>query len=135
MSLKRVEELLKDYSHAFERLQEALELDITKNSVFLDGAIQRFEFTYEVAWKLAKQYLHYIGIEANSPRSVIKEAFAVHVIDDGDGWITMLEDRNKTAHIYNEDQAKEIYGRVKDMHCHNLKKLKEKITKGLKDLS
>lgn len=129
MSLERVKELFVDYSNAFLRLKEALDLDVTENSVFLDGAIQRFEFTYEVAWKLVKQYLLYVGIEANSPRVVIKEAFAVHLINDGDEWIAMLEDRNKTTHIYNEDQAKAIYARVRDMHYKNLEHLKAKIGK------
>ncbi len=127
MSLKRVNELFDDYTRALERLLEALEQDITENSVFLDGAIQRFEFTFEVAWKLAKVYLHYIGLEAIGPRNIIKESFAAKIISDGGAWIDMLEDRNKTSHIYNEKQAREIYIRVKDVHYKNLSLFKEKI--------
>lgn len=41
--------------------------------MYLDATIQRFEFCFELAWKLMKTVLEYEGIEANSPRSCIRE--------------------------------------------------------------
>lgn len=53
------------------------------NLLLYDGAIQRFEFTYEIAWKLLKAYLEYQGIVSiSSPRAVFKEAFSVGLIEN-----------------------------------------------------
>lgn len=98
------------------RLKEALEEDIS-NPLVYDEVIQRFEFTYELAWKLMKAYLEYEGIAAvNSPRAAFKEAFAAGLIFDGDVWIDMIDYRNLTAHTYNEERAKEIYNKVREKY-------------------
>jgi predicted nucleotidyltransferase len=47
-------ELYKDYVNALKRLSEALWEDLNKGSIVVDGTIQRFEFTFELAWKLAR---------------------------------------------------------------------------------
>lgn len=101
-----------DYSRAVSRLHEILQLEA--NEYIYDATIQRFEFTYELAWKLLKAYLEHIGIAGvNSPRTAFKEAFAAGLINDGDKWIKMLQDRNLTTHTYDEEQAKAIYNRIK----------------------
>lgn len=61
MNKERVRERLADYQKALFRLKEALEQDIS-NSLLYDAVIQRFEFTYELAWKLLKAYLELEGI-------------------------------------------------------------------------
>jgi nucleotidyltransferase substrate binding protein (TIGR01987 family) len=71
--------------------------------------------------------LQFQGIEAASPRAVIKEAFKIRLIDDGDGWIDMLEDRNKTSHIYDEAQARAIYDKIKESHVGLFLSLDKKI--------
>lgn len=120
MENKRLKERLEDLGNALERLKESLELEIA-SSVILDGTIQRFEFTYELAWKAIKDYMEYQGFsEVRSPREAFKEAFRAGTISDGDAWIDMLQDRNLTAHTYNEKAALEIYNKIKDKHFNNL---------------
>ena len=116
MNQERVNEIFSDFSDALERLKEALDEDISKGDIIIDGTIKRFEFTFELAWKLTKAVLDYNGIKADTPRLVIKEAFQSKMVKDGDGWIDMLEDRNKTSHIYDEKQALEIYNKIKETH-------------------
>lgn len=70
-----------------------------------EGLIQRFEFTFELAWKTLKDYLESQGVEARYPRDVIKEAFRYELIKDGEKWIDMLEKRNLMAHTYDEKSA------------------------------
>jgi nucleotidyltransferase substrate binding protein (TIGR01987 family) len=123
MTAERIKELHSDYVKAFTKLKEALKEDIAKGSIILDGTIQRFEFTFELAWKLMKGVLALQGIDAATPRQVIKEAFKAGIITDGEGWILMLEDRNITSHIYDESQALMIYRKIKDRHYPNLEKL------------
>jgi len=117
MSPKRIKQRHADFQKALERLKEALNEDPLRGAgVVLDGSIQRFEFTFELSWKLAKNILNYQGIEASNPRDVIKETFQQKLIEDGPGWIAMLDDRNKTSHVYDEKDALEIYKRVKDKY-------------------
>lgn len=117
MTRERVKELFSDFISSLSRLEEALGEDLGKGSIVVDGTIQRFEFTFELAWKLAKALLSHSGIEASTPRAAIKEAFHAGMIEDGQAWIDMLEDRNKTSHIYDEKTALKIYGKIKNTYC------------------
>jgi len=68
----RSRQLRDDYRKALGRLKEAVGENLSKGSIVIDGAIQRFEFTFELAWKFLRSLLQFQGIEANSPRSAIK---------------------------------------------------------------
>ena len=74
-----------------------------------DGVIQRFEFTFDLAWKVMKDILvkHYAitGFVAGSPREVLRESFKADLISD-DTWMTMLQVRNELAHDYDCDVVK-----------------------------
>lgn len=50
--------------------------------------------------------------EAKSPKSTFREAFKIGIIEDGEKWIAMLNDRNLTSHIYDEEVAFDIYGKI-----------------------
>ena len=113
--LNRWNEKLNDFEKAVTRLKEAIDESklFTQSSTLKDGVIQRFEFTYELCWKLMKYFLELEGIdEAKSPRSTLKEAFQYGLIDDGELWIDMLKDRNLTSHVYDESAALEIYEKI-----------------------
>ena len=116
MTLERIKDIYGDFKKALERLKEALGEDLSKGSIVVDGTIQRFEFSFELAWKLAKAILSHNGIEVETPRLIIKEAFKANMIEAGQGWIDMLEDRNKASHIYDEKQAFIIYDKIKKAH-------------------
>jgi nucleotidyltransferase substrate binding protein (TIGR01987 family) len=127
MKKERLLERLEDYNRASQRLAEAVNLDPNLD-IIIDGVIQRFEFTFELSWKLMKVFLEYTGItEIRSPRTTIREAFAYGLIEDGDQWIDMMEDRNKTSHIYDEVEAKQIYQKIKHNHNELLLKLAVKM--------
>lgn len=77
--MNKLETKLMNFSNALKRLKEAAEKFKSNNTndVIRDGVIQRFESTYELAWKSTKEYLENIGIVNKlSPKSIIKEAFA-----------------------------------------------------------
>jgi nucleotidyltransferase substrate binding protein (TIGR01987 family) len=71
------------------------------------GLIQCFEYTFELAWKVMKDYLEEQGLTVNSPRSAIQTAFQAQLIKDGHLWIDALEKRNLMAHTYDEQKADE----------------------------
>ena len=68
----------------------------------MQGIIQSFEFSFELAWKTLKDYLESQGILASFPREVLKLAFQHRILDQGTIWLEMLEQRNLLAHTFNE---------------------------------
>ncbi len=67
--------------------------------------VQRFEYTFELAWKTAKDYLDSQGVSASYPREVIKAAVQFGLIGtQGDTWIEMLDRRNEAAHAYDRER-------------------------------
>lgn len=97
---QRFQNLEKAYSFLKEGLKKP-ELDLLQQA----GIIQGFEFTFELSWKTLKDLLEYLGTIAASPRDAIKEAFAMHIIQDGHLWLEMLERRNILSHTYSEEQS------------------------------
>jgi nucleotidyltransferase substrate binding protein (TIGR01987 family) len=65
-----------------------------------DATIQRFEFVVELCWKTLKRCLLIEGIEAYTPKEVLKQAFQSHWLDSEKIWLEMLDDRNLMSHIY-----------------------------------
>lgn len=77
--------------------------------IFLDIAVKRFEFTFEMAWKTCKRALDYYGFDCKSPRECLREAFSQGLISEENIWLDMLEQRNLSAHVYNEISVSEIH--------------------------
>ena len=73
-----------------------------------EGIIQRFEFTFELAWKTIKDYLQDNGVIISpvTPRAVIKEAFSAGILNDGQVWIDMMLHRNILSHNYDFSKFK-----------------------------
>jgi len=92
-----------NFDRAFVLLREVCERDVDSLSrLEKEGAIQRFEVAFELAWKTIKDYLEESGVVVNpvTPRNVIKEAFTARLLDDADVWIDMMLHRNLLSHTY-----------------------------------
>lgn len=74
-----------------------------------DGAIQRFEYTFELCWKTMKRLLRSKGSSVNHPKDVFREAAADGLIEDVSAWFDFLEARNRTTHIYKQAVAEEVF--------------------------
>ena len=129
MTLEQIKLKHENFSRALEKLHAALKEDIAANELFLDGTIQRFEFCFELAWKLMKAFLDYEGIEVNSPRSAIRKAFQTQLIDDAEAWLDMLEKRNLSSHTYDAETSLEIYRHVAQKYIFLLDDFAAKIAK------
>ncbi len=108
----RWKQRFQNYSRAYQLLRSALEgggveplTDLEK-----EGVIQRFEYSYELAWKTMKDYLETEGIVINpvTPRTVIKQAFAAGVVEDGQVWVDMMLHRNLLSHTYDFSKFAEV---------------------------
>jgi nucleotidyltransferase substrate binding protein (TIGR01987 family) len=94
-----------NYKRAFLLLRQAIEQIEQRplSQLEKEGIIQRFEYTWELAWKLLKDFLEASGVnlETTTPLTVIKAAFSTKVISNANVWIQALDARNKMAHTYN----------------------------------
>ena len=129
--MDKLTEKLSKFSDAIKRLEEALkEYDKYQITSSRDGVIQRFEFCTELAWKSTREYLLTQGyVDINSPKSVLKQAYADNLIDDDQAWLALLYARNLTSHIYDENTANDIFDDIKNKYLTLLKQLLRKLSK------
>ena len=116
---------LENYKKAVLRLEEGInEAEENKSMTLRDGVIQRFEFTTELAWKSTREYLLSEGeTDINSPKPVMRAALRTDLITDEQGWIKILDDRNMTSHIYDEEEVQAIFERIRTKHIVLFKEL------------
>lgn len=98
----------RQFWQALSRFEEGLALPV--DPVVRDACIQRFEFTFETAWKAIQADASAEGLECTSPRDCFRTAFRMGILDlQETSWLKMVEDRNRTSHTYDEETAEEIY--------------------------
>ncbi len=108
-------------------LERALEIE-TPDIVQKAGLIQFFELTFELSWKVMKDYLEAEGFEGvQSPRAAIKKSFEVELIENGHIWIKLLEDRNLTTHTYDEETVEKIAQLIRNEYAPSIRAFHEKI--------
>ena len=99
------------YSH-FSKALSQLSKFIAKgelNELEEQGIIQAFEYTYELAWNLLKDYFEAQGeTNIHGSRDAFRLAFRRGLITEGEIWMNMIKDRTLSVHTYNEATAKKI---------------------------
>lgn len=123
-SLKEIrwKQRFQNYNKAFGLLEKYAD-KVEYTELERAGLIQLFETAFELAWKVLKDYLEAEGYMVASPREAIKKAFQIGVIKDGDTWLEALEDRNLTAHTYDEEEALDAVVRIKENYVSILEEL------------
>ncbi len=117
-----------NYIKATDQLTEFIEKK-ELNKFEVQGLIQCFEYTFELAWKTMKDYLQQEGFDVKSPRKTIQTAFQIELIKDGHTWIDALEKRNLMAHTYDEQRAKEAEELIKNKYYDIIMKLRRELEK------
>ncbi len=114
---------LTSFRKAIDSLSEALDWYNNKSTaapseILRDSAIQRFEYTYELAWKMMKRWLaDNVGaayVDGISRKELFRMAAEQKLIDDPLKWFKYHEARNRTSHIYNESLAQDVFDVVED---------------------
>jgi nucleotidyltransferase substrate binding protein (TIGR01987 family) len=92
-----------NFQRAFLLLRGAMDSNLPELSQLeKEGIIQRFEYTFELAWKVLKDKIENDGLilDQVSPKAVIKQAFAAKYIDSPETWLRMIGDRNLMSNTY-----------------------------------
>lgn len=124
MDTERFRQRTQNFLRAVERLDEACAQE--ENSFIRDSVIQRFEFCYELAWKMLKLRLEKEDIDARSPKAVLQESLQQGYIQDGNLWTELHRMRNETSHTYDESLAINVYQFIHQTGLGLFKQLAEK---------
>jgi nucleotidyltransferase substrate binding protein (TIGR01987 family) len=135
----RWEQRFMNYKKALFKLSEIAE---GKDNQFIselseleiEGIIQRFEYTFELAWKTLQDFLRSKGFdEIAGPNPVIEQSFADGYILDGEKWKEMKKSRELTSHTYNKEIANEIAEDVIETYYELFKKLEKRLESEIKN--
>lgn len=112
----RWQQRFQNFEKTFLLLQKALALE-RPDWLQRAGLVQMFEITFDLSWKLLKDYLEYQGFEALlSPRSTLKKAFEISLIEDGRAWLELLEKRNLTTHTCDEVEITNVTAQIRSTY-------------------
>ena len=112
----RWKQRFQNFEKTIGHLGDALEIE-NPDLLQKAGIIQFFEMSYELAWNTMKDYLEEQGFtDVKTPRSALKKAFEVELIENGHSWMELLLDRNLTAHTYDEEKATEVEELIHDRY-------------------
>ena len=109
-SLKQAVEALKIAFEIYDH--NLLEESMPEKIVLRDGVIQRFEFTFELSWKMMKRYLEEFGLEkvdGLNNRDLFRVGFEQGLLDDPEAWFHYLKMRNQSSHIYDAGKAAAVF--------------------------
>jgi nucleotidyltransferase substrate binding protein (TIGR01987 family) len=118
----RWQQRFENLSKANSQLKRNLQIK-SPNEAEKQGIIKSFEFTFELSWKTLKDYLESEGILTNSPREVIKQAFHTGIINEGDLWIDMLDQRNLMARTYDDIRTQKALDLIRNDYYNALENL------------
>lgn len=110
--MKKIDKKYENAKKALESLEKIYLKPHQADRSNIDATIQRFEFTFELFWKLLKVFFYEKGLELNYPKDVLIEAYETHILDDQKTWLSMLQDRNLTSHTYDEALADAVFARI-----------------------
>jgi len=125
----RWKQRLANYKKALAQLSEFVnKADLSKLEEI--GLIKAFEFTYELAWNVIKDFYQYQGMtEIQGSRDAFRTAFRQGLIEDGETWMSMIESRIQTTHTYNESVTKDIAKDIINNYYNRFKELEAKLEK------
>ena len=128
--MSRAAEKTAQLQNAVSRLKEAIaEYHKTLSQTVRDGAIQRFEFCAELAWKAAQDHLEEQGyLDVHSPKAVMRKAYLEGLVTDEAGWLSLLDARNKTSHLYDDAMADTVFHAIESAYLALLEALAEKLS-------
>jgi len=118
----RWKQRFQNYRKAYRQMEKCLEIQ-TLSEIERAGLIQLFEVSFELAWKLLKDYLQEEGFILKTPREAIKQAYQANLIQDGHLWLEALGDRNLTTHTYEEEIAAAVAEKIRNSYAPLLKQL------------
>ena len=113
-----------NFEKAFKLLERTKHIE-NPSEAEKGGLIQFYEVSFELSWKIMKDYLESEGYIVKSPKQAIKQAFQIDLITDGELWISALDDRDLTSHTYDKNTTNAIIEKINNKYFNIIEKLYE----------
>ena len=111
----------------FNRIMKRFEAT-PEDEVMQMALVQSFEFTYELAWNVMKDYLEFQGYDTiTGSRDAIRLAFKMGLVADGENWIDTIVGRNKSAHTYDAATADNLLLKITNCYIHLFNQFAERM--------
>ncbi len=127
----RWKQRFENFDRALTLLREPFQRNVDALSALeKEGTVQRFEYTLELAWTTMKDLLQHEGrlLPSVTPRSVVKEAFAAGLVQEGQVWIDMIDHRNPLSHSYDALRFAEAVVAIRDRYLSAMTELHALLT-------
>lgn len=125
-SNEEIKNIFSQFKEANKRLSEALCLN-EETTIKRDAVIKRFEFTFELLWKTLKKIARFEKFDCFGPKDSFKIAFKLGLIENEELFLELIDARNKTTHVYSEEEAKKIYSFIKEKAINAFSEAEKKI--------
>jgi len=122
---------LYNYQKALAALERAVltAQERSLNEMEEQGLVKSFEFTFELSWNVLKDYLESKGFkDFHGSKDTFKLAFQEGLINDGEMWMEMIDNRNRSSHTYEENIAKQVISLVLSIYYTKFKELATKMS-------
>jgi len=118
-----------NFDGALVLLREGVDLldDPNQHPIVREGVIQRFEYTFELAWKTLKDFLVFrkVTLDRSGPGDVLRAAFATGYITEGAVWMEALDARNEMSHVYRRQAFDRVLVALRDRFMERFEELHE----------
>ena len=117
---------LQNFHDAFCELDEAVHLSNERGLSKLEalGLVHVFECTYELAWKVVKDFYQHQGeSDIQGSRDAIQMGFERGLIEDDNAWFEMIKSRTFTSNAYKPETARLIADQIVTIYHPHLKTL------------
>ncbi len=125
-SNEEIQSLFRQFTEAHCRLKEAINLE-QETDIKRDAVIKRFEFSYELLWKTYKKIARSQKLDYFSPKACFQFAFKSGLLEDEQLFLEIIDARNKTTHVYSEEEAKKIYNFITEKAANAFDAAKRKL--------
>ncbi len=134
-----VEEMKKydAFARCLKVLEQADQKEAAANEIYRMGIIGQFNLTFELSWKALRDVLSLHGIAeaaTDSPREILKAAYALGWLKSETVWLDMLKKRNIAIHVYDEERARTVTSLIFAQYLQPLQELRETLRQRLLEL-
>ncbi|MCT0216731.1 nucleotidyltransferase substrate binding protein [Synechococcus sp. CS-1330] len=123
----RWQQRFSNYNRALAQLETFVEPPAL-NEREQQGLIKAFEYTFELAWNTLRDLLRSQGnTTLLGSRDTLREAFRLGLIEAGESWMLMIQDRNLTSHSYNRATADAIAAQILNSYLPCFQQLSQRL--------
>ena len=117
-----------NYRRALEQLESFFDPP-PRNAREQQGLIKAFEYSFELGWNSLRDLMQARGVSnLIGSRDTLRQAFQLGLIEDGEGWMQMVQDRNLTSHTYNQARAEQIAAHIQERYLYCFRTLRQRLS-------